>query len=165
MSVALEQNIKSEYESRLCDWARRAEEREQAHRRMGTRRFLFVVALVAFAAVFAQTRAGLGLALTILLFGIFLTGLLHDRILKARDRARKAMGFYQAGLDRLDGTWAQKSMAAGNAPIHGAEFLDPHHPFASDLDLFGAGSLFALLNSAQTQSGRATLAAWLLAPA
>jgi hypothetical protein len=49
--------------------------------------------------------------------------------------------------------------------LAGAEFLDPHHPYASDLDLFGPGSLFQLINTAQTQSGRATLAAWLLAPA
>jgi ABC-type transport system involved in cytochrome c biogenesis ATPase subunit len=75
------------------------------------------------------------------------------------------MGFYQAGLDRLDGTWAQKSAAAGPAGgSRGTEFLDPHHPFAADLDLFGVGSLFELVNTAQTQGGRATLAAWLLAP-
>jgi hypothetical protein len=133
---------------------------------MGNWRFLFAVALVAIAAAFAQTRAGLGLALTILMFGLFLTGMLHDRILKARDRARRAMGFYQAGLDRLDGTWAQKSIAAGaGGGSRGAEFLEPHHPFASDLDLFGAGSVFDLLNTAQTQIGRATLASWLLTPA
>ncbi|HEY6229514.1 MAG TPA: hypothetical protein VI282_20505, partial [Verrucomicrobiae bacterium] len=165
MTVAHDQAVKSEYESRLSEWSKRADERERAHRRMGIWRFLFAAALIAFTAVFAQTRAGLGLALTILLFGIFLTGLLHDRILKARDRARKAVSFYQAGLNRLDGTWAQKSMEAGSAAVHGAEFLDPHHPYASDLDLFGGGSLFALINTAQTQSGRATLAAWLLAPA
>lgn len=164
MAVGREESVKSEYESRLSEWSRRADAHERAHRRMGTWRFLFVVGLVALAAVFAQTRAGLGLALTILLFGIFLTGLLHDRILKARDRARRAMDFYQSGLDRLDGTWAQKSIT-GSEAVHGREFLDPHHPFASDLDLFGAGSLFALLNTAQTQSGRATLAAWLLEPA
>jgi len=63
------------------------------------------------------------------------------------------MRFYQAGLERLDGAWAGKSSP-------GTEFLDPHHPYASDLDLFGVSSLFELLNTAQTQSGRATLAAW-----
>jgi len=68
------------------------------------------------------------------------------------------MCFYQAGLERLDGAWAGKSSP-------GTEFLDPDHPYASDLDLFGVGSLFELLNTAQTQSGRASLAAWLLAPA
>jgi hypothetical protein len=162
----LEHTVKAEYQSRLAEWSRRAEAQDRTHRRMGSLRLLFALGLVALAVVLSQTRAGLGLALTILMFGLFLTGMLHDRILKARDRARRAMGFYQGGLDRLDGTWAQKSAAAGSAGgSHGAEFLDPRHLFASDLDLFGAGSLFALLNTAQTQSGRATLAAWLLTPA
>ena len=166
MSVALEPSVKAEYQSRLSDWSRQAESQERAHRRMGNLRFLLLLGLVALAAVLGQTRAGLGFALTLLVLGLFLTGMLHDRILKARDRARRAMGFYQAGLDRLDGTWAQKSAAAGSAGgSHGTEFLDPHHPYAADLDLFGVGSLFELLNTAQTQSGRATLAAWLLAPA
>ena len=34
-----------------------------------------------------------------------------------------------------------------------------------DLDIFGVGSLFELLNAAHTQIGRTTLAAWLLEPA
>jgi hypothetical protein len=127
---------------------------------------VLVVALVALAILLGQSRAGVGFALTILMLGLFLAAMLHDRILKARDRARRAMGFYQAGLDRLDGTWAKKSAAAGSTSgASGTEFLDPHHPFASDLDLFGVGSLFELLNTAQTQGGRATLAAWLLGPA
>src|SRR5258706_13664949 len=166
MAVALEPTVKTECQSRLSDWSRRAEAHERAHRRMGNLRFLLALGLVALAAVLCQTRVGLGLALTLLILGLFLTGMLHNRILKARDRARRAMGFYQAGLDRLDGTWAQKSAAAGPAGgSRGMEFLDPHHPFAADLDLFGVGSPFELLNTAQTQSGRATLAAWLLAPA
>lgn len=158
--------IKAAYQSRLSDWTRRAELHERAHRRMGNMRILLVLGLLALAVVIGQTRSGLGLALTLIILGLFLTGMLHNRILKARDRARRAMGFYQAGLDRIDGTWAQKSAADGRAGgSRGTEFLDPHHPFAADLDLFGVGSLFELLNTAQTQGGRATLAAWLLAPA
>lgn len=145
MGAGFERNIDVEYESRLSEWSRQAEAQERTHRRMGNLRFLFAAGVVVLTVVLARTRIGVGAAFAILMFGLFLTGMLHDRILKARDRARRAMAFYQAGLDRLD--------------------VDPHHPFASDLDLFGAGSLFALLDTAQTQSGRATLAAWLLAPA
>src|SRR5687768_16871279 len=149
---------KAEYQARLSEWSRQAEAQERAHIRLGNLRLLFVVALVVVAAVLVQTRVGLGITLTIVMFGLFVTGMMHDRILKARDRARRAMGFYQAGLNRLDGSWAGKSSP-------GTEFLEPHHPYASDLDLFGVGSLFELVNTAQTESGRATLAGWLLAPA
>ena len=165
MAAAHEKTVKAEYQWRLSEWSRRAEAQERAHRRMGTGRLFLVVAIVALAAVLAQTRVGVGFAFVILMLGFFLTGLLFDRIEKARHRARRAMRFYQAGLDRLDGTWAQKDAAelAGNS--YGTEFLDPHHPFAPDLDLFGKGSLFGLLNTAQTENGAAALAAWFLAPA
>jgi hypothetical protein len=46
----------------------------------------------------------------------------------------------------------------------GHEYLEEHHPFAADLDLFGRGSLFELLCIAATSAGRATLAGWLLHP-
>ena len=42
------------------------------------------------------------------------------------------------------------------------EFLDKLHPYAIDLDIFGPGSLFECVNTAQTQTGRARLAQWLL---
>lgn len=149
---------KQEYQYRLAEWTRRAQGHEQVHLRMGYLRLLFVVGLLVVAAVLCRSRVALGFVSLVIILGMFLTGMLHDRILNARDTARRARRFYQAGLDRLAGAWAGKSSS-------GAEFLDPHHPYAADLDLFGAGSLFELLNAAQTQSGRATLAAWLLSPA
>ena len=60
-------------------------------------------------------------------------------------------------MARLDATWA------GAGP-DGARFLDAH-PFARDLDLFGPASLFQLLDTARTQVGEDTLAAWLRAGA
>jgi hypothetical protein len=44
-------------------------------------------------------------------------------------------------------------------------FRADSHLYAADLDLFGDGSLFQLVNTAQTRAGEETLAAWLLAPA
>lgn len=50
-------------------------------------------------------------------------------------------------------------------PERGERFLAADHDYAGDLDLFGQGSLFQLLTTAQTGEGEATLAAWLSAPA
>ncbi len=47
----------------------------------------------------------------------------------------------------------------------GRDFIDPNHFYATDLDLFGRGSLFQLLCSARTQAGRETLANWMKKPA
>lgn len=43
----------------------------------------------------------------------------------------------------------------------GNEFIDPHHDFSYDLDLFGNGSLFQFLNRTVTQSGKLRLASLL----
>jgi hypothetical protein len=87
--------------------------------------------------------------------GIFLSGMFHDRILVKRDTARRLADFYKRGLDRLGNRWAGKGFA-------GTELLDKQHPYAVDLDIFGTGSLFELVNTAQTQAGRTKLAQWLL---
>ncbi|MBM3726702.1 MAG: mismatch repair protein [Acidobacteria bacterium] len=57
-----------------------------------------------------------------------------------------------------EGQWA------GNGPF-GEEFHDPAHLYATDLDLFGRGSLFERLGTVRTYAGERTLAAWLLGPA
>jgi hypothetical protein len=81
----------------------------------------------------------------------------HDRVLFARDRVHRAVAWYEHGLARLDDRWS--GMGAS-----GDQFADPDHLFSQDLDLFGTGSLFQLLNTAQTRTGETTLATWLLTP-
>lgn len=43
----------------------------------------------------------------------------------------------------------------------GQEFVDDHHPYSSDLDIFGQNSLFQLLNRSVTSVGKEKLASWL----
>ena len=59
------------------------------------------------------------------------------------------------GIARLEDRWA----GTGET---GERFLDPAHPYARDLDIFGTASLFELLCTARTRAGEETLAAWLL---
>jgi hypothetical protein len=82
----------------------------------------------------------------------------QERIAKARRRCERAAAFYERGMDRLDDRWAGRGET-------GERFLDPAHPYAADLDLFGPGSLFELLSTARTRVGEETLARWLLSPA
>ena len=86
---------------------------------------------------------------------------IHAKRLQGVERARAAERVYLRGLDRLNGRWAD----SGRVDIRdGAAFLDGH-PYAGDLDLFGAASLFALLNTTRTEIGELTLADWLRAAA
>ena len=77
----------------------------------------------------------------------------HNLILSKTERSRRARRIYERGMSRLDGTWAGHG---GD----GAWFADSV-TFASDLDLFGSGSLFQLLNTARTDVGESVLAEWL----
>jgi MutS domain V len=81
----------------------------------------------------------------------------HERVQRRVQRLRRAEAFFERGLARLNGEWE------GHGET-GERYLDPAHPYAQDLDLFGKGSLFELLSSARTHIGEATLAKWLLAP-
>jgi hypothetical protein len=81
--------------------------------------------------------------------------ILHEKLLeKMRHRAR-AIRFYQDGLARLNDEWRGRGEA-------GERFLVDTHPYARDLDLFGAASLFQYLSTARTRAGEETLAQWLI---
>src|ERR1700722_973335 len=64
---------------------------------------------------------------------------------------------YEQRLACLEERW----VGTGNAGTH---HLEPDHPAASDLDLFGVGSLFERLAIPCTRAGENTLAGWLLTP-
>ncbi len=143
-----------EYQERLAQWSQRVDRYELWHRRTGNLRLLFGAALVV-AAVLLRNTVAVGWLITGVFAGLFFSGMVHDRILERRDTARRLAGFYTGGLDRLGYRWAGKGSA-------GTEFLDKQHPYAGDLDIFGTGSLFEFVNTAQTQAGRTKLAEWLL---
>ncbi len=82
----------------------------------------------------------------------------HERVVSLLAIARRRTAFYALGLARLEDRWAGQGTP-------GTRFLDPKHPYAIDLDIFGPGSLFELLCTARTRAGEDCLAAWLQAPA
>lgn len=82
--------------------------------------------------------------------------IVHERVIRRRDRARRAAAFYEKGIARLEDRWA-------GSGEQGERFRDLVHPYAEDLDLFGKGGLFELLSTARTPLGEDTLASWLLA--
>ncbi len=82
----------------------------------------------------------------------------HERLLRRLRAVARLDQLYAAGVARLEDRWA----GTGD---DGLRFLDPTHPYARDLDLFGAGSLFELLSQAVTTPGQQTLSEWLLQPA
>ncbi len=47
----------------------------------------------------------------------------------------------------------------------GHKFINPNHPYTSDLDIFGKHSIFQLINRTTTESGMILLSKWLSEPA
>ena len=80
--------------------------------------------------------------------------ILQEKLLNSIRYRKRAILFYERGLSRLSGAWAEPSR-------DGERFLDPTHHYARDLDIFGEASLFGYLSTARTRTGEETLAAWL----
>ena len=131
--------------------------RERRHRTLGYGR---LAAVLGAAAVVWVALAGhlsiVWVTVPIAVFAVLVV--IHDHLLRLLERRRRAQRFFEKALARLDGRWA-----GSGEP--GDRYLDPAHPYARDLDLFGPGSLFELLSTARTHIGEDTLARWLLAPA
>ena len=81
----------------------------------------------------------------------------HERVLRAMARANAAVAFYRTGAARIQDEWMSLEPA-------GDRFKGADHPYADDLDVFGAGSLFQLLSLCRTPMGEERLARWLLEP-
>jgi hypothetical protein len=144
---------RAEYERRRDRWHARIEQLNRAHLAISNLRLLLfaVFVVMVWLSLARSAISALWALVPALAFGALL--IVHARLLNRRERGVRARRLYERGLARLDGHWA-------GTGADGARFLDDH-PYARDLDLFGRGSLFELINSARTEAGEATLAEWL----
>src|SRR5690606_85190 len=79
----------------------------------------------------------------------------RQSLLEEKLHARQAkLRVNQNELDLIDG--------GDNMYENGAQFDDSKHPYVSDLDVFGAASLFEKVNRAATSDGVTRLATWFL---
>lgn len=147
-----------------AEYRRRLQEREsvlprlEAHsRRISMARLLsFLAILAAIIAAWQEALPSWCTAVPILAFVVLVV--VHDRVFRGLDRARRAAAHYRRGLDRLDDRWFGRGVTRSDlGVVGGAE----GHPFAADLDLFGEGSLFERCCRARTRAGEETLARWL----
>src|SRR5262249_12390490 len=78
----------------------------------------------------------------------------HDRVLQNERRSHLRARLNERGIARLTGEWHR-------FPERGDQFRQPDHFYAEDLDIFGQGSLFQLVNETATRLGESVLAQWL----
>ncbi|MDS0528570.1 DNA mismatch repair protein MutS [Clostridium sp. SHJSY1] len=92
--------------------------------------------------------AGLVFAVMML---IFLTvAFFHGKVIKKKEKIELALEFNEKGLKRLNGEYKEFEDM-------GEELLEKNHAFAEDLDIFGKNSLFQMINTTRTLSGRRKL--------
>jgi hypothetical protein len=148
---------RSLYLQRLSERQAEIARRERRHRALGNWRLAAMASALAIVGLaLAHTLPVLWAALPGAAFVVLVVA--HERLLREMERRKRAARYYERGLARLNHAWA----GGGEA---GARYLDPAHPYARDLDLFGKGSLFEMLCTARTHIGEDTLARWLLCPA
>src|SRR5436190_11899558 len=146
-----------EYERRLRRWQERIDDQDRRHLIVSNARLAAAaaIALLLWLAFFRRAVSPWWMAAGVVAFAALVV--FHARVLQRLERSRRAVRLYTRGLERLSGRWA----GIGRGGDH---FLE-NHAYARDLDLFGRGSLFELLNTARTEAGEATLADWLRAAA
>lgn len=149
---------RSEYSARL-------EKREQQLadiRTLHGRLWMYLALLVSAGVAFLYVSVSLHLASPVwnVIPATMAVSIVHSltKDTQKHSRVQRIARFYALGVARLNHQWQ-------GTGIDGAEFKPSDHLFASDLDLFGPGSLFEFLCTARTEVGRATLASWLLNPA
>ncbi len=147
-----------EYASRLAARELRVAEHEKIHIRLGNVRLLLALLTVVIGWLGFARHLFSPWWLAAPVAAFIAMAAYHSRVLRDRDLAQRSVSFYKKGLARVEDRWS----GLGET---GERFDDPHHVYASDLDLFGEGSLFQLISAARTRIGEEALAAWLLSPA
>ena len=142
------------HESQIVAWQKQAAQNRQLDERLSNARLIAaLVGVVVAWLVFS--RQALPFAVLLIPIAAFIAlAIKHERVARAEDRARRAIAFHQAAINRATAGW----IGHGNA---GERFRDAAHPYAEDLDLFGRGSLFELIARTRTAEGERTLADWL----
>ncbi len=146
------------FQQRQQTFLQQEQNAQQRHNQLAMIRLVwFAVAVIAvwLLGQAGQSWAAVGvLAVGIVGFLILLRK--HQAIRRERDLARQLVFVNEDEAARLQRQYRR--------PETGQLFTSAVHPYAGDLDVFGAHSLFRLLNRSHTREGQIRLATWLQNP-
>ena len=113
--------------------------------------------VLAVGGIGALVGDGLGWSITAILGLLVFVVLVvwHGRVLREEEMALRWLQVNREAQQRSGGDFKKLQP-------DGAEFGNPLHPYAGDLDLFGPASLFQRMNVARTEFGRRRLASFLM---
>jgi DNA mismatch repair ATPase MutS len=118
---------------------------------------LALAAAILITFYFALTQNGQLFYLLILEIVVFILFIRqHAELFRKRTHLENLIRIQTNELAGLEGNY--------NVFDAGQQFIDSHHPYTHDLDIFGEGSLFQTINRCSTVSGKAELASRLSHP-
>ena len=116
---------------------------------MGWSRLIIVVAAIIAGYNLYKTSSFLNLILVelIIVLAFVVVAIIHGKKINERNKINILIEVNQKGLDRLSGKYKEYQ-------DKGEELIEEGHPFCEDLDVFGNNSLFQMINTTRTKSGR-----------
>jgi DNA mismatch repair ATPase MutS len=157
MNLQAEKGSATTYKSLLTHHTEKADELQQRLTILSFFRLFLFLAFIFFGYKAMRTGDHAFTIASLVSLVIFLI------ILRLYDRSQKKAAFHKAlakiNSDEID-------FLEGKPSVYntGKDYIDPHHPYSYDLDIFGEGGLFPYLNRTSTSFGQETLAQSLLHP-
>jgi len=150
--------VSAVYSARLTAQRAKQEVAERRHKQLGYLKLVGVTATILLFVLGLKAQIGSAWWLIVPMVALAFLEKAHERVLASLKKCTRVIAFYELGMARMEDRW----MGGGET---GNDFLEPEHPYARDLDLFGKGSLFELLCTARTATGKNILAEWLMGAA
>lgn len=149
----------SKYQRRIDAYSGKLEIYTKKSNTIGNYKLLVFFSGAVLAIVLFIYKQFILLAATLVLFiaGFIYLSVIHNRLIKFRNYSQAMLQINTLCLKRVSGKWTSFSDT-------GEEFENHDHNYSYDLDLFGKGSLFQMINMTTTYSGRQSLANMFLQP-
>jgi hypothetical protein len=147
------------YQNRIEQFNSEIKTAEKKYNQISIMRLLAFAAAafgIVFVFYFEKIMSGWIITMTGLFVFIILV-IIHNRVAERKRYVQLLCSINMDSLARKTGEWI-------NFPDTGEEFTDLDHPYTRDLDIFGNGSLFQLINVTNTSRGRALLKSTLEKP-
>ena len=161
IDVAIEQSLPEqidEYRQRAIQFASERDALARPRNRLANLRLLAAVVIAVAAVLLILERTWPPAVVLVIGLAAFVWLVLrHRRVVLQQRRAALLYEINWEGVARYLRDWDR-------LPMRHTPHVEPNHPFANDLDLFGRASLFHLLDTVTTPMGETALRASLLEP-
>ena len=146
------------YKNRIIRFAGEEKRCEQQNNRYTWLRLIIIVLAISLGIIFSSISAWLGIVTALALFIVFAVILKkHLANIELQQQMERLKIINQNELNCLEGDFS--------AYPSGSQYENTKHFYSSDLDIFGAHSLFRYLNRTTSPSGSDLLADWISKPA